>query len=186
MLRILDLLFSLIGLILFSPLMLLVYILIFVENKSPFFYQERIGRNKSKFILIKFRTMKLGTKSCATHLVESSRITYLGHILRKTKIDELPQLLNVLKGDMSLVGPRPCLPTQRELINLRDRYNLYVFVPGITGLAQIKKIDMSEPEILSETDYRMMKKLNIRYYFYYILMTLFGRGAGDRVKDNYY
>ena len=182
MLRILDLTLACLAIIIFLPIIIFVYFLLYLENKSPFFYQERVGRYNSKFILIKFRTMRIGTKSCATHLVDSSEITKLGNILRKTKIDEIPQLLNVIKGEMSLVGPRPCLPSQKKLINLRNEYNLYKFLPGITGLAQIKSIDMSDPRLLSETDYRMMRKLTIVKYFYYLIMTLFGKGFGDRVK----
>ena len=182
MIRLFDLFLSALALILLSPLILLVYFLINIENKSPFFLQERVGKYGKIFILIKFRTMSIGTKSCATHLVDSSSITRLGNILRKTKIDEIPQLINVLKGQMSLVGPRPCLPSQKELISLRSKYNLYEFLPGITGLAQINRIDMSDPVFLSETDYKMMKNLNIYKYFYYLVMTLFGKGLGDRVK----
>ena len=102
--------------------------------------------------------------------------------MRKTKIDEIPQLINVIKGEMSLVGPRPSLSSQKELIALRDDYKLFDFLPGITGLAQIKGIDMSDPILLSKTDYRMMKNLNIYKYFYYLIMTFFGKGHGDRVR----
>ena len=182
MLRILDLLLASIALILLLPLIIVVYFIIYLDNKSPLFFQERIGKNKKIFILIKFRTMKIGTQNCATHLVDSSKVTTLGNLLRKTKIDELPQLLNVIKGEMSLVGPRPCLPTQKELINLRNYYNLYDFLPGITGLSQIKSIDMSDPITLSKTDYKMMRNLNLFKYFYYLIMTIFGKGIGDRTK----
>ncbi len=180
--RIIDLFLATFAILLLSPLIIFVYFLIYFENQSPFFFQERIGRNKKKFILIKFRTMRIGTKSCATHLVDASKITKLGNFLRKTKIDEIPQLFNVIKGEMSLVGPRPCLPSQEKLISLRSNFNLYDFLPGITGLAQIKNIDMSDPIKLSETDYLMMRNLNIYKYFYYLIMTVFGKGSGDRVK----
>ena len=135
-----------------------------------------------EFTLIKFRTMTIGTESCATHLVDKSRVTKIGKILRKTKLDELPQLWNVLKGDMSLVGPRPCLPSQYELIKIRNKYNLYNYLPGITGLAQIKGIDMSNPILLTQTDLIMMKNLNFFKYFYYLILTFVGKGFGDRVK----
>ncbi len=184
MIRTLDLFFATIAITLFFPLFIIVYALIFIENKSPFFIQYRIGKNNKKFKLIKFRTMLIGTKSCPTHLVDSSKITMLGNILRKTKIDEIPQLINVIKGEMSLVGPRPCLPSQKELIYLRNQYKLYKFLPGITGLAQIKSIDMSDPILLSKTDYKMMKSLNIFKYLYYLIMTFLGKGIGDRVKVN--
>ena len=135
----------------------------------------------NQFTLIKFRTMSKGTKSCATHLVDNSKITKLGKLLRKTKLDELPQLLNVIKGDMSLVGPRPSLPSQFELIDIRKTYNIYDYLPGITGLAQINGIDMSNPILLSQIDSKMMKNLNLNKYFYYLISTFLGRGFGDRV-----
>ena len=184
MLRLLDLILASLAIILLLPLIIIIYVLIYLENKSPFFFQERIGKGNSIFILIKFRTMKIGTKSCATHLVDASKVTKLGNILRKTKLDEIPQLFNVLKGEMSFVGPRPSLPSQVNLIELRNKYNLYQFLPGITGLAQIKKIDMSDPILLANTDHRMMSRLNLKYYFYYIFMTIFGRGLGDRISKN--
>ena len=182
MIRIFDILIASLAILIFSPLMIFLYLLIYMDNKSPLFYQIRIGKNMNEFTLIKFRTMSIGTRSCATHLIDNSKITKLGNILRKSKLDELPQLWNVLKGDMSLVGPRPCLPSQIELIDLRKRYSLYKYLPGITGLAQIKGIDMSDPLLLSKTDAKMMKNLNLYKYFYYLIRTFFGSGFGDRVK----
>lgn len=183
MIRILDIMLALIAILILSPIVIFLYFLIYLDNKSPFFYQKRIGRNMKEFTLIKFRTMSIGTKSCATHLVDNSRITKIGKLLRKSKLDELPQLWNVLKGEMSLVGPRPCLPNQFELIDIRKRYNLYEYLPGITGLAQIKGIDMSNPMLLSQTDLKMMKNLNFYKYFYYLLLTFLGSGFGDRVRN---
>tara|TARA_Y100001978_G_C23692221_1_gene435478 strand:+ start:612 stop:1187 length:576 start_codon:yes stop_codon:yes gene_type:complete len=182
--RIIDFLGSLIGIVCLSPLIIGIFFLIYIKERSPFFYQERVGKNMKKFILIKFRTMSINTENCATHLVDSSKITKIGKFLRKTKLDEIPQLFNVLKGEMSFVGPRPSLPSQVNLIELRNKYNLYQFLPGITGLAQIKKIDMSDPILLANTDHRMMSRLNLKYYFYYIFMTIFGRGLGDRISKN--
>ena len=127
MIRLFDFLIALIGIIILMPLILVISLLLYLETKSPFFFQERIGKNLKIFTLIKFRTMTKGTKNCATHLVDSSRITTLGSFLRKTKLDEIPQLWNVLKGDMSLVGPRPCLLNQEELIKARDKYKIYKF-----------------------------------------------------------
>ena len=127
--------------------------------------------------------MKIGTESCATHLVDSTKITKLGRILRKTKLDEIPQLFNVLKGEMSFVGPRPCLLNQIELIETRKKYNLYKYNPGITGLSQIKGIDMSNPVLLSKTDDKMMRNFSLFKYFYYIGLTLLGSGFGDRVSN---
>ena len=182
MFRAFDIFISILALFTFLPLIIFIYFLIYLENKSPIFKQVRIGKNKVKFTLIKFRTMKIGTESCATHLTDSKKITKLGGLLRKTKLDELPQLLNVIRGDMSLVGPRPCLPSQFELINTRSELNLYNYLPGITGLSQIKGIDMSDPILVSKTDYKMMSMLNLHSYFYYLLLTLIGNGFGDRVK----
>jgi len=184
LIRLLDVVLSLFGIIFLSTIFIFIYFIIYFENKSPLFFQERLGKNKKNFILIKFRTMKIDTNNCATHLVNPSKITNFGRILRKTKLDELPQLWNVLKGDMSMVGPRPCLISQKELIIARDNYGLYKTKPGITGLAQIKKIDMSDPYKLARTELKMMKNFNIFYYFYYIFLTFIGSGSGDRVKTN--
>ena len=117
----------------------------------------------------------------ATHLADASAITPLGSSLRKTKLDVLPQLWNVLKGEMSLVGPRPCLSNQEELIHERERRGVFKARPGITGLAQVCEIDMSTPGLLAETDALMLSSLKIKDYFSYIFMTISGRGAGDRV-----
>ena len=106
----------------------------------------------------------------------------MGHFLRKTKLDELPQLWNVLKGEMSLVGPRPGLFNQEELTKERDERGVYSVRPGITGLAQINEIDMSTPKLLAETDRKMIDTLNISSYFKYILLTVTGKGSGDRVN----
>jgi len=116
--------------------------------------------------------MKLNTKYKGTHLIDKSAITNLGYFLRITKLDEIPQLWNVLKGDMSLVGPRPCLFNQKKLIIERKKRGVFKVIPGITGLAQIKGIDMSRPTLLAKTDSEMIKKINFFYYIYYILITL--------------
>jgi len=182
MIRALDLLLSVIGLVLAIPLLILLTIVGLFDTGSPFFLQSRVGRNQVPFTLIKFRTMKLNTASVATHLADSASITRFGNFLRKTKLDELPQLWNVLKGDMSLVGPRPCLFNQKDLITEREQRNVFDARPGITGLAQVNDIDMSTPELLAETDEKMLRSLNIKTYFNYILLTLLGKGAGDRVR----
>ncbi len=183
MIRLLDIFLAFISLVFLSPIIIFLYLLIFLENNSPFFRQVRVGKNLKDFTLIKFRTMKIGTESCATHLVDSTRITKLGRILRKTKLDEIPQLFNVLKGEMSFVGPRPCLPNQIQLIETRKKYNLYRYTPGITGLSQIMGIDMSKPVLLSKTDDKMMRNFSLLKYFYYIALTLLGSGFGDRVRN---
>lgn len=126
--------------------------------------------------------MKVDTAHVASHLASRSSITPLGHFLRRTKLDELPQLWNVLIGDMSLVGPRPCLFSQHELINEREQRGVFKVKPGVTGLAQIKEIDMSTPVLLAQTDKKMLDQLTVINYWKYIIMTVIGKGRGDRVK----
>jgi lipopolysaccharide/colanic/teichoic acid biosynthesis glycosyltransferase len=118
----------------------------------------------------------------ASHLVGADAITPLGGFLRRTKLDELPQLWNVLRGDMSLVGPRPCLFGQKELIAERDAHGVFAFRPGITGLAQINRIDMSTPQLLAEMDQKMLGELSLAKYFGYIIDTILGKGSGDGVR----
>ena len=181
-LRVLDFFFALTGLIIMFPVLLIVTILGYLDNGSPIFRQERIGKNREPFTLIKFRTMAPETKSVATHLASADSITKLGAILRKSKLDELPQLINVLKGEMSLVGPRPNLFNQEELIEERGIRGVYNVLPGITGLAQINEIDMSTPKLLAEIDQKMIQSMSVKKYFGYIIMTGMGRGLGDRVE----
>ena len=182
MISLLDFLLALFGLIVTFPFLVLIFIIGLFDTGSPIFTQERVGRNKKPFTLVKFRTMKVETESVASHLASSASITPLGGFLRKTKLDELPQLWNVLKGEMSLVGPRPGLFNQEELTIARDKHNVFCVRPGITGLAQVNEIDMSTPELLAKTDAKMIKELNIANYFKYILQTVAGKGSGDRVK----
>ena len=174
-----DYLFSFTLLIFLSPLLLLIYVIILLDIGSPLFIQKRVGKNKKIFNLFKFRTLKIGTPSIASHKINSRYVSNTGKILRKFKLDELPQLINVLKGEMSLVGPRPNLPIQIELIRERDKYNLYRFKPGITGLSQINKIDMSNPELLAESDNKMMININQIAYLKYLFRTVIGKGSGD-------
>jgi O-antigen biosynthesis protein WbqP len=182
MLRLFDFLFSLVGLLLGFPVLFVIYVIGFFDTGSPLFLQERVGRNQKPFTLVKFRTMRLDTASVASHLADASAITPLGAFLRRTKLDELPQLWNVLKGEMSLAGPRPCLFNQVELINERAARAVFDVRPGITGLAQVSNIDMSTPKLLAEIDARMLKELTVSAYFKYIFMTVGGKGAGDRVR----
>ncbi|WP_196158491.1 sugar transferase [Reinekea sp. G2M2-21] len=182
MLRIFDFLFSVIGLVIGFPVFVVLIIIGLFDTGSPIFIQERVGRNKKAFKLIKFRTMSVDTASVASHLASSASITKFGGILRKTKLDELPQLWNVFKGEMSLVGPRPNLYNQEELIAERESRGVYGVRPGITGLAQINEIDMSTPKLLAETDAAMLHNLTLKTYFYYIFATVVGKGSGDRVK----
>ena len=172
MIRVLDVIFSFISLILFFPIFVMIFLILFLDSGSPLFIQKRVGANTKFFFLIKFRTMKIGTLSAGTHLIDSSNITYFGYFLRKFKLDELPQLLNVLIGHMSLVGPRPCLPNQKKLIIERKIRGIYKVKPGITGLAQVSGINMSRPILLAKTDLKMIKQMSLFYYFYYIFKTV--------------
>lgn len=182
MTRIFDMFFSFLGLLVLSPIILLLLLIGVFDTGSPLFRQERVGMNQKPFQLLKFRSMHVNTQAVATHLVQVSSITPWGTFLRKSKLDELPQLFNVLIGDMSFVGPRPNLFNQIELIEERAKRGVYSIRPGITGLAQIHKIDMSTPQLLAETDDKMIEHLNVWYYFKYIFLTVFGKGFGDRVK----
>jgi O-antigen biosynthesis protein WbqP len=184
MIRFFDFIFSFFGLLVLSPFIIILWGIGFFDTGSPIFAQERVGKHKKPFKLYKFRSMYVNTKSVATHLANVSSITPFGRFLRKSKLDELPQLWNVLLGDMSLVGPRPNLFNQEELIVERDTRGVYSVRPGITGLAQINKIDMSTPQLLAETDARMINELNTLGYFKYIFLTVFGKGFGDRIKQS--
>lgn len=182
MIRLLDIIFAFVGLALLWPVMLVICIIGYFDTGAPVFTQTRVGRHQKPFTLVKFRTMPVDTQSVATHLVGASSVTKLGGFLRKTKLDELPQLINVLKGEMSLVGPRPCLFNQQELIDERAKRGVFEVLPGVTGLAQVNDIDMSTPELLAEWDERMIQSLSLKNYFTYIIQTAVGKGAGDRVK----
>jgi O-antigen biosynthesis protein WbqP len=182
MIRIFDILFSFFGIVLLSPILIVLIIAGYFDTGSPIFRQERVGQGKRPFRLMKFRSMHVNAPSVATHLASASSITPFGSFLRKSKLDELPQLWNVFMGDMSLVGPRPNLFNQEELIHERDLNGVYSVRPGITGLAQINKIDMSTPQILAETDAKMVQELNTLGYFKYIFLTIFGKGFGDPIN----
>jgi O-antigen biosynthesis protein WbqP len=180
--RIIDILAASFGLLIFSPLLVLLWIVGWLATRSPLFLQNRIGRYQQPFVLVKFRTMHADTASVPTHLASALAITPFGRFLRRTKLDELPQLWNVLRGEMSLVGPRPCLFNQEELIAERAARGVFDSRPGITGLAQVQDIDMSTPVLLAKTDAEMISTMSIFNYFKYIFLTVVGKGQGDRVS----
>ncbi len=184
MFRLLDITLAGVGLLLALPLMALLFIVGLFDTGAPLFWQVRVGWHQKPFTLVKFRTMVPNTQSVATHLANPAAVTPLGAFLRRTKLDELPQLWNVLKGDMSLVGPRPCLFNQIELIEERAARGIFSARPGITGLAQIQGIDMSTPRLLAETDAQMLADLSLASYFKYIFKTVTGSGKGDRIRAN--
>ena len=178
-----DIILSLFGLIALSPLLLVILLLsCLFQPGSPLYLQQRVGRDEKLFTLIKFRTMKPETRSVGTHEVNPVQVTAWGRFLRRLKLDELPQLWNVLKGEMSLVGPRPCLHIQTPLIAARKKISVFSVRPGITGLAQIQGIDMSTPDLLAKTDAEMIRTMSIGNYFKYIVLTVCGWGGGDRVR----
>jgi O-antigen biosynthesis protein WbqP len=143
--RFYDTLFSFLALLLFSPLFFVIIILIKLDSRGPIvFKQKRVGRNKKYFHILKFRTMRIDTpKDTPTHMLQNPQqwITKVGKFLRKTSLDELPQIINILKGDMSIIGPRPSLWNQYDLIEQRDLYEVHKLYPGLTGYAQINGRD---------------------------------------------
>jgi len=173
MIRFFDFLFSLLGLTFLFPLLISLWFIGLLDNGSPLFKQKRVGRNLKSFVLIKFRTMPIKTRSAGTHLIKNIKLSSFQNFLRRTKIDEIPQLLNVLFGDMSLVGPRPCLFNQRKLISERKKREVFKVRPGITGLAQISGINMKTPTLLAKTDQKMIKNMSLYNYFSFIIKTIF-------------
>ena len=182
LIRLIDILASFVGLIVLSPFILVIAIILYFEHRKPLFIQTRIGMNQAQFRLVKFRSMSPKAADLPTHEVSADLITKTGKFIRATKLDELPQLWNVLKGEMSLVGPRPCLPTQEQLINERQALGVFKLRPGITGPAQVKNIDMSTPKKLALEDSQMVGNLTLLSYLKYVLMTVTGSGQGDKVR----
>ena len=181
--RLADILLSL---VLLGPALLIcvtAFVLIWIETRSnPLFVQTRVGRTQRPFRLFKLRTMAVDTGNRASHEVSSDQITRTGKFLRRSKIDELPQVLNVLKGDMSFVGPRPCLPGQTELIAARQALGVFAIRPGITGAAQLAGIDMSTPELLAKADAAYLATQSLSGDLRIILQTAIGAGRGDAVN----
>ena len=182
--RTIDILLSLLGILVTSPIIIVVIVIVGFDGGRPLFFQQRVGRNQQAFTLVKFRSMSVNTRSVGTHLVDANAITPVGRFLRRSKLDELPQLFNVLLGQMSLVSPRPCLPNQHELIDERAARGVFAVRPGITGLAQINGVDMSGPRKLAIYDSLMIRHFSVTNYLCLIAATAFGRGAGDRVRHD--
>ena len=181
MLRCLDVVISILGLIFAAPFMAGVTVAGFICNRRPvFFSQIRVGKHKEAFVLFKLRTLPKDTPWVGSHLLDESSIDKYGTFLRRTKLDELPQLWNVLKGDMSIVGPRPCLFTQIDVIESRDKKGVFDVKPGITGLAQIRGVDMSNPLLLARMDKELIDTLSLRTYLKTIYLTFQIRGSEHR------
>jgi O-antigen biosynthesis protein WbqP len=180
--RAFDFLVSALGLIVLMPVMLIIAYL--VSRSSPggvLFVQTRVGKSEKLFQCYKFRTMSHGAPLAGSHEVAESWITPTGRRLRSAKLDELPQLFNVLRGDMSLVGPRPCLPNQIDVIAARRVRNVFHIRPGITGTAQLAAIDMSTPERLAQADSQYIENQTFIGDLRIIAATLLGGGSGDAV-----
>jgi len=165
--RIIDFILSLLGLILLSPLFLLIIILIKLDSQGPvLFRQKRFGKNKELFNILKFRTMRIDTpKDTPTHLLENPEkwITNVGKILRKTSLDELPQIINILKGEMSIIGPRPALWNQYDLIAERDKYHANDIPVGLTGWAQINGRDELPIDVKAKLDGEYVSKMSLLF-----------------------
>ncbi|MFK8078012.1 MAG: sugar transferase [Granulosicoccus sp.] len=182
--RIMDVLISILLLPIAIALSLVFGCLFYLMNReNPLFVQVRVGRLGQEFKLVKLRTMSSSTKDKPTHEISSSDISTLGKIMRAIKVDELPQLYNVLRGEMSLVGPRPCLPSQTELVSERDRLGVYDLLPGITGYAQVRGVDMSVPSVLAEMDSHYASIRSLSLDFSLLLQTVVGRGSGDKTAN---
>ena len=174
--RFFDMLISLFLLILLSPLLLIIGMIIKLDSKGPiFFTQERIGKNNELFRFYKFRTMKVGTPNVATEKFDNTKgyITYFGKILRKTSLDELPQLINILKGDMTFVGPRPALYNQYELKALRTKAGVHKLLPGVTGWAQINGRDQLDDYNKTYYDEEYLKNRSLVFDFKILVRTVF-------------
>lgn len=164
--RLVDIILSLLGMIILSPIILIIVILIKLDSKGPvLFKQKRVGKNKAHFNILKFRTMKIDTpKDTPTHLLDNpdQYITRMGKFLRKTSLDEIPQIWNIFIGDMSIIGPRPALWNQYDLIAERDKYGANDILPGLTGWAQINGRDELPIEVKAKLDGEYVKNMGVK------------------------
>ncbi len=180
--RLFDFTLASLGLFISAPFLVICAFLIRFETPGPaIFRQTRVGIREERFTCFKLRTMYISTNDAPSHRVSTSAITRMGKWLRRLKIDELPQLWNVIRGDMSFIGPRPCLPSQTDLIAARRVLGLYTIRPGISGVSQIAGVDMSDPERLSQLDATYLRNMSLRADVRMIVRTFLGAGRGDRV-----
>ena len=173
--RVVDFIISLFALIILSPLFLIVSVCILISDGSPvFFRQKRVGKNNELFEIYKFRTMKRGTENVASNDLSDAnvKITKFGKILRATSIDELPQFLNILNGTMSLIGPRPLIPEETKIRELRQKYNVYSVRPGITGWAQVNGRDNVSAEKKALLDKEYVEKQSLMFDIKIFFMTI--------------
>lgn len=181
-----DILFGLILLGVLSPLLIIISLVIKVDSKGPaLFKQKRIGRNNQEFVLYKFRTMRTETPDVATHLLKNpqSYITSFGKFLRKSSLDELPQLLNILKGDMTFIGPRPALYNQQDLIDLRTRCGVHRLRPGVSGWAQVNGRDCLEVSEKVDFDFYYLNHYSLSFDIKILLFTVLKVLQADGVRE---
>lgn len=189
--RVIDFTLSLVGLIVLSPIFLILIVCIKIDSKGPIlFKQKRVGIHKTHFNILKFRTMRIDTpRDTPTHLLENPDqwITKVGKFLRKTSLDELPQIINILKGEMSIIGPRPALWNQYDLIEERDKYKANDIPPGLTGLAQIKGRDELPIEVKAKLDGEYTENisllLDIKCFFGTIISVLKSKGVVEGAQE---
>jgi O-antigen biosynthesis protein WbqP len=180
--RVFDVVIAMVALPLAFPFILACAVVVRLSSPGPaILRQQRVGRHERSFTCLKLRTMYTNTPHVPTHETGNAAVTPIGQILRRLKLDELPQLFNIIKGDMSFVGPRPCLPTQTALIQARRRYGLQAIRPGITGVAQVRGVDMSDPERLAALDATYLENMSLGADLRLIVATALGAGRGDRV-----
>ncbi len=185
--RFFDFLLSVLGVICLSPIFIIVIILIKIDSKGPIiFKQKRIGKDKKEFEIYKFRSMRIDApKNAPTHTLENPNmyITKVGQFIRKTSLDELPQLINIIKGDMSIVGPRPALWNQYDLIAERDKYNANSIRPGLTGYAQVNGRDELPIEVKAKYDGEYLSKYNFLFDLKIMFLTVFKVLKRDGIKE---
>lgn len=185
--RVLDFVLSLIAILILSPVFLILAVVIKIDSKGPiFFKQKRIGKNKTHFYILKFRTMRTDTpKDMPTHMLQNPEvfITKVGKFLRKTSLDELPQVLNILKGEMSIIGPRPALWNQYDLIKKRDKYGANDIFPGLTGWAQINGRDELPIDVKAKFDGEYVERMSLVFDMKVFLKTVFSVIKSEGVKE---
>lgn len=185
--RLIDLILSFLALVFLSPLFLIISILIKLDSKGPvLFKQKRVGRYKKQFYILKFRTMRMDTpKDTPTHLLTNplTYITRLGRFLRKTSLDELPQIINILKGDMSIIGPRPALWNQDDLIKERDLYKVHDIPQGLTGYAQVNGRDELPIPVKAKLDGYYVKHISLGLDIVIFFKTIFSVFKTEKVIE---
>lgn len=182
-----DFILSLIGMIILSPVFAALALIIKLDSKGPIlFKQKRIGKNKKEFYILKFRTMRTDTpKDMPTHMLKNpdAFITKVGKVLRKTSLDELPQIINILKGDMSIIGPRPALWNQYDLIDERDKYRANDIYPGLTGWAQVNGRDELEIDVKAKFDGQYVERMSCIFDIKVFFITIFSVLRSDGIVE---